>query len=260
MPRSLRIQSTAKPKSNFAGDHGLVAVFHLPGLRSALGNGGDQFLDVEAGLHGEVQPFGKPLNRPGDANLVHHLGELPAAGRAHQIAGARIGGDHLLGLGERGLVAAAHHREHAVLGAGLAARNRRIDEIEAALFRFGVKLARDLGRSGGVVDHDGALGDPGEHAVVAEHDLAQIVVVADAGHDEILALGGLLRRRRGFAAAILRDPFFGLGGGAVVDRDLVAALVLEMPCHRVAHHAEPDKRHLRHCFLQEPYGDPRPSP
>ena len=35
----------------FAGGHGLVAVLHLPGLRRALGNGGDQLFDVEAGLH-----------------------------------------------------------------------------------------------------------------------------------------------------------------------------------------------------------------
>src|SRR3984885_5374738 len=30
-----------------AGDHGLVAVLHLPGLRRALGDGGDQLFDVE---------------------------------------------------------------------------------------------------------------------------------------------------------------------------------------------------------------------
>jgi rubredoxin len=41
----------------FAGDHGLVAVLHLPGLRGALGDGGDQLFDIEAGFHGEMQPF-----------------------------------------------------------------------------------------------------------------------------------------------------------------------------------------------------------
>ena len=148
------------------------------------------------------------------------------------------------------VVAAAHHGEHAVLGAGLAARNRRVDEVEAALLRFGMKLARDLGRGRGVVDHDRALARAGEDAVLAEHHFAQIVVVADAGHDEILALGRLFRGRRAFAA-VLRDPFFGLGGGAVVDRDLVAAFGLEMPRHRVAHHAEPDECDLCHRFLHD---------
>ena len=99
-----------------------------------------------------------------------------------------------------------------------------------------------------MVDDDRALRDAGEDAVLAEHDLAEIVVVADAGHDEVLALGRRLRRRRA-AAAMLGHPLFRLGGGAVVDRDLVAAFRLEMPRHRVAHHAEPDKRHLRHRFF-----------
>ena len=58
-------------------------------------------------------------------------------------------------------------------------------------------------------------------------------------------VGGLLRRR-GFLAAVLRDPFVGLGGVAVVNGDLVAALVLEMPGHRIAHHAETEKCHFRH--------------
>jgi hypothetical protein len=38
------------------------------------------------------------------------------------------------------------------------------------------------------------------------------MVVADAGHDEILALGGLFRRRRAFAA-VLGDPLLGFAGG-----------------------------------------------
>ena len=89
-----------------------------------------------------------------------------------QIAGARVSGDHLLGLRERSRLAAAHHREHAVLGAGLAAGHRRVDEIEAAGFCLGVQLARDLRRGRGVIDHDGALAHAGEHAVRAEHHLA----------------------------------------------------------------------------------------
>ena len=70
-----------------------------------------------------------------------------------------------------------------------------------------------------------------------ERDLAQIVVIADAAHHEILAFGGLFRRSRGFAA-VLGDPLVGLGAGAIVDRDVVTALVLQMPRHRVAHHAK----------------------
>src|SRR4051794_30148018 len=43
----------------FAGHHGLVAVLHLPGLRCALGDGGNQGFDVEAGLFGKVDAFGE---------------------------------------------------------------------------------------------------------------------------------------------------------------------------------------------------------
>ena len=60
----------------FAGDHGLVAVLHLPGLRGALGDGGDEFFNVELGLLREVQRLGETLDDAGDANLVRHFGEL----------------------------------------------------------------------------------------------------------------------------------------------------------------------------------------
>ena len=149
---------------------------------------------------------------------------------------------------ERRFVTAAHHREHAVLGAGLAAGNRRIDEFEVALYCLGVQFARDGRRRRSMIDHHRAFFHAGKNAGAAKHDLAQIVVVADAGKHEILAVGGLLRRRRAFAA-VLGDPFFSLGAGAVIDRDVMAALGLEMPRHRVTHDAEPDKCDLRHCFL-----------
>ena len=47
---------------------------------------------------------------------------------------------------------------------------------------------------------------------------AQIVVIADAGEDEVAALGGVARRRGG-RAAMLGDPSRRLGGGAVVNAD-----------------------------------------
>jgi hypothetical protein len=57
---------------------------------------------------------------------------------------------------KRGCVAAAHHGEHAVLGAGLAAGDRGIDKVQAQRSGLGVQLARHLGRGGGVVHEDGA--------------------------------------------------------------------------------------------------------
>ena len=47
----------------------------------------------------KASAFGEALDQAGDADLVDHLGELAGAGRAHQPAGAGIGGDHRLGAG-----------------------------------------------------------------------------------------------------------------------------------------------------------------
>jgi len=62
------------------------------------------------------------------------------------------------------------------------------------------------------------------------------------GLDRSPAAAGLSGRRRQ-PAAMLGDPLLGLGRGAVIDGDVVAALVLEVPGHRIAHHAEAEKRH-----------------
>jgi hypothetical protein len=128
-----------------AGDHRLVAVVHLPRLRRALGDDLDRALGVEAGALGEMQPLGESLDQAGDANLVDHLGELPRADRPHQFARAGIGRAQGFDLGEGRFVAAAHHRQRAVLGAGLAAGNRRVDEAESAFFRFPRQFASDIG-------------------------------------------------------------------------------------------------------------------
>jgi hypothetical protein len=86
---------------------------------------------------------------------------------------------------------------------------------------------------------------PAKGAVGADRHLAQVIVIADAGHDEILAFGGRLRRRRGSAAELL-CPGRGLGGRTVIDRDLVAALLDEMSRHREPHHAETEKCDFSH--------------
>src|SRR5262249_34621570 len=130
----------------------------------------------------------------------------------------------------------------------LPARHRRVDEIEAALLGLAVELARDLGRRGGVVDEHRALAHAGIGTLRPHRDLAHVVVVADAHHDEVLPGGGLLRGGGG-APAILLRPLLGLGGGAVVDGELVPALVLEMSGHGIAHDAQAEKRHLRHFVL-----------
>src|SRR5215475_2614689 len=51
------------------------------------------------------------------------------------------------------------------------------------------------------------------------------------------------------AAAEFLGPLLGLGDGAVVDRDVVSALGLEVAGHRIAHDAQAQKCHLRHPVL-----------
>ena len=84
-----------------------------------------------------------------------------------------------------------------------------------------------------------------EGAAGAGGDAAQVVVVADAGEDDL----GRRRGRRGgvaaLAAAVLGHPGLGPARRAVVDRDLVA-LGGEMARHRIAHHPESDESDARH--------------
>ncbi|MNZ75670.1 hypothetical protein D3C78_941530 [compost metagenome] len=183
-----------------------------------------------------MQCLGQTLQQAADADLVDHLGQLPAADVAHQAHHPCIGGDHRLGALEELLLAANHHREDSALGAGLAAGNRC---IEKAQFAFGGQyrqFASDLRRSGGVVDQQAAWPHTREHAMFAEHHAAQVIVVAHATHHELRPLRRFPRRRRG-AAAVLRHPLRGTRGGAIIDAHLMP-LALQMPRHGIAHRAK----------------------
>ena len=192
--------------------------------------------------------LGKTLDHARDGDLVDHLGELAGACRAHQTAGAGKAQDGRLDTGVDLGVAAAHHGQCRVLGAGLPAGDRGVDEGEAGgLGRF-VKFTGDLGRGGGVVDEDRAFLHSREGAVRSKGDAAQVVVVADAGEDDLLSPGGLARGR-GMGAAMRRDPGLRLRGRSIVDGDLVA-LAGEVAGHRPTHHAEAQERDLRHRHLR----------
>ena len=119
----------------------------------------------------EVDRLGQALHQPGNADLVHHLGELARARRAEQLHRAGVAADHRLGLGEGFGIAADHHGEHAVLRAGLAAGDGRIEKMRAAAGGGIVKLAGDVGRGGGVVDEHRAGFQAVERALLACGDL-----------------------------------------------------------------------------------------
>ena len=83
--------------------------------------------------------------------------------------------------------------------------------------------------------------------MIAQHDRAHVIVVADAAEHDLLAGRGFFGRL-GRLALVLLGPGLGLGEGPVVDRHLMA-LGGEMPRHRKAHHAETQKRYLGHRSL-----------
>ena len=97
---------------------------------------------IEAGADVEVQPLGQGLHHPGDADLVDHLGELAGPGRTHQGDRLAVAFYRRPGALEGRRVAADHDRQSPVLGPGLAAGDRRVEEIEALFTGLGVKLGR----------------------------------------------------------------------------------------------------------------------
>ena len=187
--------------------------------------------------------FRQCLHEAGDADLVDHLGQLAGTGLAHAGDGLGIGHGHRTHAFHAGFGAAAHDGEATLLGTGLAAGNGGIDEVHALFAGDAVQFAADIGRGGGVVHVQGAGLHAGKGAVVPQNHAAQVVVVADAGEDDV----GLCRGfARGECEAVCRpfgQPLFGLCGGAVVDRHGMAGFG-QVAGHGVAHDAEAQKGHV----------------
>ena len=178
--------------------------------------------------------FGEALDHAGDGDLVDHLGQLAGAGRAHQLHGLRVTHENRLDPRQRRRVAPGHDAELAVLGPRLASGDRRIDET-GPLPRGQLRhLAGHTGRSGGVIDDDGA---GAQRRQGRGDDRPHIVVIADAQDEELRARGRVPDRRGEPTARGLR-PGLRLAGRAVVAGDLVAALD-QMARHGPAHHAQP---------------------
>ena len=101
-----------------------------------------------------------------------------------------------------------------------------------------------------MIDEDCALFHAGEGAIGSDRNRAQIIVVADAAHHEILAFGRGFWRRRGAPAELVR-PFLRLGAGPVVHGHLMATFFHQMSCHGETHYAETEKSDFSHvCYLE----------
>ena len=97
--------------------------------------------------------------------------------------GAKEGADRVKIL----LRASAEDREAPLLRARLAARDRSVDPADAAPGRLGGELALHARARRRVVDEDRALAHARERAGVAENNASEIIVVADAGEDDVRA-------------------------------------------------------------------------
>ena len=71
-------------------------VVHLPGLRRALRDRLEHAARVEARVLGEAQALGERFEQARDADLVHHLRELPGAGGSDPQRLLRVAGEQRL--------------------------------------------------------------------------------------------------------------------------------------------------------------------
>jgi hypothetical protein len=96
----------------------------------------ERLVRVQPRRLGEMDRLGEALDNSGDADLIDHLGELAVAGRADMDDSRPIGRHQRLRRRDRRLAAAAHDRKRAFLGAGLAARHRRVDDLRPRALAF----------------------------------------------------------------------------------------------------------------------------
>jgi len=101
--------------------HGLPAVLHLPGLRSALGDRIDHGRYIEVRAFGEVDRLRQSLDEAGDRNLIDHFGELAGTGRPDALDHACEARDHRLCAREGLRIAPRHDGENAILRTRLTA-------------------------------------------------------------------------------------------------------------------------------------------
>ena len=251
MARSFRIQSTAKPNSNwpaaivlkrFSICHDCAAPFEMTPITCSTSR--------PAAL-AKWMPSASPCTKPAMQIWFTIFVELPRAGWSQPAHHLRERRDDRLGLLERAEVPSHHHRQLAVLRPGLTSGHRRIQARKASGLRGVVELARHDRRGRGVVDVHRAGPHPRERAVGPKRHPSKVVVVADAGEHVFRALGRGLGGLS-LAAAVLGNPFRGLRARTVEHRHVVSAALCEVACHGIAHHSESDECDLCHASSRLP--------
>ena len=253
IPRSLRIQSTAKPKSNRPSSIVSARFFicQEPAAPSEITS--TTFEASRPDALGESKPLGQRLDEAADADLVDHLGKLSVADGAEQEMLLRVvleeRDDPAIGR----LLAADHDRERALLRSGLPARDRSVEKADAPARRHTRQLLRHPRRGRRVVDEDRSLAHGLEgtlstgavsFSVEALHtdpqrDLTQVGIRTATREDDFSVPDGLggSRADRDPLPGMRREPVLRPGLRPVVDGD-VQTRPGEMSRHRRTHHAK----------------------
>ena len=197
------------------------------------------------GLAREVQRLGEALHDARDRDLVDHLRELARARGPDQAHRLRERADHGLGRRERLGVAADHDRELAVLGAGLAARHRRVEAVHAALAR---RPPRSRARRRPTPSCDRQKMAPARIAAMTPPEPSAMSRRSGSSPTQLNTISAPCAAAAGVAAAL--PPY------CVHQRSAFAAVRLytvtlwpfsrEPARHRKAHDAETQERYVRH--------------
>jgi hypothetical protein len=196
---------------------------------------------IEPAFMAKFMPSARALHQAGDADLVLHLGELAAATRPSRDAGAGVGS--ITGSGLVEVVLSPPHMTVACRSLRPLARRRpaRPGSRSLLALRYLASSRAPLRGGGGVVDEMAPLAMPAK-APRSQHHAAQVVVIADAGEDDLRRLG---RPRPGCRRLPpwVSAPFLRLGLGAVI-RPSPRGRSFQMAGHRKAHHTQAEKRRL----------------
>ena len=229
---------------------GKVPVEHLGGndvqLAAPGRSGTDGLIDprrVQACPLGVGQRLAHPCQRPGDGDLVGHLGVLARARASLQHDVLPHGLQHGQHLLEHGLIAAGHDGQRPVGRAGISPGHRGVQGVQPPLPGLVIDALGQLGAGGGHVDEHrpglcGLQQSPG-----AKIDLLHVLGIAHDGDDYPTAGGAL-------GGAVLPDRSLPLqclclAPGAVVDLDRVARLH-QIADHPLSHDAGADKSNGLH--------------
>ncbi|KAF5293272.1 hypothetical protein FQR65_LT20119 [Abscondita terminalis] len=246
----LLVQRDAEARVERALDHALGMHFQDLGRRKAAQQRLAHAGRIGAGARCEQQRLGHGLDVQRHDDLVGHLGGLAVAVAAHQGDVLAHALEQGLDAGEHVLGTADHDGQRGVLGAHLAAGDRRIQVLGA----HGLDAAREVlgghGRDGAHVHHHLAAAalEACGHAVLAEQHLLDIGV-RQHQEDDVGTLGHAARRGAlgGAALGDLRgDLAQGVHEQLVAGREQVAR-------HGRAHDAEAHETKLERGCIHAVY-------